>query len=90
MKARKGSVPHCGVRPPLVGAETAPPEDVGGIPGFYTFMEIYHNKNHPEHDHMKEWAEEQLFREFDPEFINDRLKSIKYKKTELDKINKQE
>lgn len=71
----------------LGGAEIAPPEDVGGIYGFYEFMEIYKDKNHPEYGDMKTWAESLGFREYDPEWINKRLKGISYKKTEWDKIN---
>lgn len=69
------------------GAETAPPEDVGGIPGFYEFLKVYQDEKHPDHDEIKAWAKEQYFREFDPEWINECLKSISYKKTEWDKIN---
>ncbi len=71
----------------LDGAETAPPEDVGGIHGFYEFMEIYKDEKHPEHEDIKAWAEGMHFREYDPDWINERLKGINYKKTEWDKIN---
>lgn len=71
----------------LDGAETAPPEDVGGIIGFYEFLEAYRDKEHPDHETMKIWADSQRFREYDPEWINDRLKDIAYKKTEWNKIN---
>src|SRR5699024_1762691 len=71
----------------LDGEETAPPEDVGGIHGFYQFMEAYQNPKHPEHQRMKQWSESLYFREYDPEHINRRLKEIKYQKTEWDKIN---
>ena len=71
----------------LDGAETAPPEDVGGIPGFYEFLKIYRNEKHPEHKEMKTWADSQYFREYDPAFINSMLKSRMYKKTEWDKIH---
>ena len=71
----------------LDGAETAPPEDVGGIYGFYEFLKIYNDTKHPEHINIKEWAESSYFKEYNPEQINDSLKSIKYKKTEWDKIN---
>nr|WP_255259904.1 hypothetical protein [Lentibacillus sp. CBA3610] len=49
---------------------------------------MYHDTNHPEHADMKEWAEDQLFREYNPDFINDMLKDIHYKKTEWDQIDK--
>ncbi|QGU00304.1 hypothetical protein SYNTR_1710 [Candidatus Syntrophocurvum alkaliphilum] len=71
----------------LDGAETAPPEDVGGIHGFYEFMEIYRDKNHPKHKAMQEWAESIYFKEYDPDWINKRLKGLNYKKTQWDKIN---
>lgn len=60
----------------LDGAETAPPEDVGGIPGFYDFSEIYYDENHPEHEEMKVWAKGQYFREYGPEWTNKMLKNI--------------
>lgn len=71
----------------LDGAETAPPEDVGGIYGFENFLEIYNDKNHPENKEVKKWADFQGFREYDPKWINYILKDIKYMKTDWDKIN---
>jgi len=71
----------------LDGAGTAPPEDVGGIPGYEEFLKIYNDESHPDHEHMKAWADEQRSREYDPEHINRRLKGIMYKKTEWNKIN---
>ncbi|GGJ94713.1 plasmid pRiA4b ORF-3 family protein [Lentibacillus kapialis] len=77
---------HYGYPTLIDGAGTAPPEDVGGLPGYDEFLRIYHDENHPDHEHMKAWAKEQMFREYDPEFINEELKSIMYKKTEWDQI----
>ncbi|MFA9458424.1 plasmid pRiA4b ORF-3 family protein [Halalkalibacter sp. AB-rgal2] len=71
----------------LDGAETAPPEDVGGIYRFYEFQEAYQDPKHPEHEDMRAWAEGMDYREFDPDWINERLKAISYKKTEWDKVN---
>ncbi|MDL4842059.1 plasmid pRiA4b ORF-3 family protein [Aquibacillus rhizosphaerae] len=70
------------------GAETAPPEDVGGIPGYYDFLSIYHDDQHPDYKMMRTWADEQRYKEYDKEFINSCLKAIKYKKTEWDKLGK--
>ena len=64
----------------LDGAETGPPEDVGGLYGFYDFLSIYRDNKHPEHEETKAWAESLYFREYDPDFINTILKGIKYKK----------
>ncbi|WKA51729.1 plasmid pRiA4b ORF-3 family protein [Planococcus liqunii] len=71
----------------LDGAETSPPEDVGGIHAFYEFLQIYRDPQHPEHQEMKKWADSQSFKEYDPDRMNGRLKSRMYKKTEWDKIH---
>ncbi|MBT2582989.1 plasmid pRiA4b ORF-3 family protein [Planococcus sp. ISL-109] len=71
----------------LDGAETAPPEDVGGIPGFYEFLKVYRDPKHPEHKETKDWADSLYFREYDPDLMNMLLKSRMYKKTEWDKIH---
>ena len=38
------------------GARRAPPEDVGGIPGFEEFLEAVNDPDHPDHDHLLTWA----------------------------------
>src|SRR6056297_625538 len=37
----------------LDGAEIAPPEDIGGIHGFYNFLEAYRDTTDPEHQNAK-------------------------------------
>lgn len=37
------------------GGLCGPPEDCGGIPGFYDFKEIMANRKHPEYQEMKDW-----------------------------------
>lgn len=37
------------------GQRARPPEDVGGLPGFQRFREAMKDKNHPEHERLKEW-----------------------------------
>ncbi len=71
----------------LDGEETAPPEDVGGVAGYYHFLGKYRDEKHPEHHEAVEWAKEQHFREYDPDRINEFFKYLNYKKTEWDKIN---
>jgi len=46
----------------LAGRGACPPEDVGGLPGYYHFLEAIKDPNHPEHEDMLEWAG----RDFDP------------------------
>jgi Plasmid pRiA4b ORF-3-like protein len=40
----------------LAGRGACPPEDVGGLPGYYHFLEAIKDPNHPEHEDMLEWA----------------------------------
>lgn len=47
----------------LAGKRRCPPEDVGGIGGYYHFLEAMGDPNHPEHRDMKEWWDAP----FDPE-----------------------
>jgi len=61
------------------GAHNAPPEDVGGLPSFYEFLEKYNNPDHPDHEFIKKWADDQNYKEFNKKRINESLKSIKYK-----------
>ena len=45
------------------GKRAGPPEDVGGIWGYYGFLEAIQNPDHPEHEMYLEW----IGGEFDPE-----------------------
>ena len=48
--------------PRYIGGErNGPPEDCGGIPGFYELLEAIADPTHPNHVHLKEWA-----RDYDP------------------------
>ena len=37
------------------GALRCPPEDIGGIPGFYAFLDAIDDPNHPEHNELIDW-----------------------------------
>ena len=56
----------------LDGQRACPPDDCGGIPGFYHLLEILANPKHKEHNGMLEW----VGGAFDPEAFS------------VDKINK--
>jgi hypothetical protein len=43
-----------------------PPEDIGGLWGYYEFLEIMKDKNHPEYENYAEW----IGGDFDPDFGN--------------------
>ncbi len=47
----------------IKGKRACPPEDVGGIWGYYDFLEAIRNPEHPEHADYLEW----IGGEFDPE-----------------------
>ena len=72
----KGIIPDYDKNYPicLEGIGDAPPEDVGGIPGFEEFIVVIKNPNHPKYQKIKLWADSQWYREFDIELINRRLK----------------
>ena len=49
----------------IEGQHRAPPEDVGGLPGFELFLEAIADPNHEDHDHLMRWSGGT----FDPETI---------------------
>ena len=57
----------------LKGVRACPPEDIGGMWGYYDFLEILQDPKHPDHESMMEW----IGGRFDPEEFN------------LEEINKQ-
>jgi hypothetical protein len=49
----------------LSGHGDAPPEDVGGVPGFAQFKEIMKDPTHEEYESYSEWANGQMWEPFD-------------------------
>ena len=45
------------------GALACPPEDCGGVWGFYAMLEALQDRNHPEHQQYRTW----MGYDFDPE-----------------------
>ena len=59
-------LPHTrGARYPwiLAGERACPPDDVGGIPGYYHFLEALADPKHPEHEDIVDW----IGGKFDPD-----------------------
>jgi hypothetical protein len=53
--------------PRYIGGEwNAPPEDCGGIPGFYEMLAASVDSTHPNHIEAKEWADD-----YDPQVIDE-------------------
>lgn len=74
-------LPLTSARPGMVciGGEMAcPPEDVGGLGGYFEFIEAMKDPQHEEHENLMEWWGEAFDpRAFDLIQINKRLKQIK-------------
>ncbi len=58
---QEGQLPRC-----IKAARQCPPEDVGGVHGYYEFLNAMHDPTHPEHEGVKEW----WGGVFDPEYVN--------------------
>ena len=61
----------------LKGVKACPPEDCGGIWGYYNLLEAINDKKHPEHNDVLEWIGE----EYDTEYFN--LKEVNLELSEL-------
>lgn len=60
----------------LAGERACPPEDCGGIYGFYDYLEILKNPSHPEYEEIKEWMGRHDPARFDLDRVNARLKRL--------------
>ena len=62
----------------LAGANACPPEDCGGIYGYYDLLKILGDPKHPSHEDMKEWIDEDFdSTRFDLSEINTELRRLK-------------
>ncbi|MDN0076701.1 plasmid pRiA4b ORF-3 family protein [Crenobacter sp. SG2303] len=62
----------------LDGRNACPPEDVGGVPGYYEFLEVLNDPTHDEHQQMLEWCGGGFdLTAFDLSDVNQRLSEIK-------------
>lgn len=62
----------------LAGENACPPEDCGGIGGYYNLLKIMADPKHPEHASTKEWLGDELDAKcFDLNHVNAVLKRLK-------------
>jgi len=62
----------------LAGAKACPPDDCGGIHGYYHLLEALANPRHPDHVELTEWIGGEWNAEwFDLDYINSNLKKLK-------------
>ena len=57
--------PHFLMVPFIAGERDCPPEDCGGIPGFYEMLEARADPAHPDHSEISEWLDE-----YDPDVLD--------------------
>ncbi|MFC0469157.1 plasmid pRiA4b ORF-3 family protein [Halalkalibacter kiskunsagensis] len=60
----------------LAGEGDAPPEDVGGEPGYDEFLATIADRMNPDYEHMRSWGIRQGYEEFSIEMVNRRLKNV--------------
>ena len=61
IKEKRVKYPKC-----IDGKRACPPEDCGGVPGYYNVVEVLGDKNHEEHQSMRTWVgEEYSLNKFD-------------------------
>jgi hypothetical protein len=76
----KALPPDAAFNPPVcvAGANACPPEDCGGIPGYYELLAAMADPKHAQHQEMKEWVGgEWDASRFNLETTNARLKQLK-------------
>ena len=77
----KGIDRERGVRYPkcIEGACACPPEDVGGLGGYYDFLEAIKNRRHPQHKSMLAWIGGRFDPEaFDLDAVNRELSKLRW------------
>jgi hypothetical protein len=60
----------------VAGENPAPPEDCGGIPGFYAQLEIRSDPEHPDHEDVKDWFGDYDQNNLDEQAVKDRITRI--------------
>ncbi len=68
----------------LAGERACPPEDSGGVPGYYEKLECLRDPDHDEHEETKAWIEGMTGGPFDPDAfdldaVNRTLKALRAK-----------
>lgn len=62
----------------LAGARAGPPEDCGGVPGYYNLLETIANPKHRDHHELLEWLGEPYDpAAFEKDALNGLLKKLK-------------
>lgn len=79
----------------LEGARACPPEDIGGAIGYLEMLAAWKDRKHPDHHSAKEWIEEWMGEDFDPEefsvdVVNDELANIEEYLAEMAMLNDSE
>lgn len=61
----------------LDGQWRAPPENIGGVPGFEMFLEVINDPNHEEHDNLIDWFDGSYNQaEIEPEIVKIQMQRL--------------
>jgi len=58
----QSELPKC-----IEGRRTCPPEHIGGVEGYFLFLDAMADSSHPEHEEVRDWY---VNDDFDPEHLN--------------------
>jgi len=58
----------------LEGVGNAPPEDIGGVPGYEEFFKVISDPTHPAYAEAKDFAIEKSYKKFDIDLVNRELR----------------
>ena len=74
VQEENGPLPRC-----IKGKNACPPEDVGGLWGYYAMLDSLADPDDPEHEHWKGWVEGDSFdpTRFDLDEVNARLEQLR-------------
>ncbi|MDA0781071.1 MAG: plasmid pRiA4b ORF-3 family protein [Rickettsiales bacterium] len=63
----------------IKGRQACPPDDCGGLWGYYDLLDILEDKKHPEYKHVKAWLKDIGKKDFEPNFFDVDKTNLKLK-----------
>jgi hypothetical protein len=80
--------PEAGLAYPICidGKRHGPPEDCGGVPGFYNLLEAISNPKHDQYEEMRDWLGDDFDQEaFSVEEVNRRLAPLHRRRSKIER-----
>ncbi len=72
----------------VAGKNACPPEDCGGIPGYYNLIKVLKNPKNDQHEDMLEWLNIEDPKEFNPSYFDPKEIDFVNPKTRLREVQK--